>query len=61
MGRGLNKRKTLVINIVTGEEKEFESRFEACKYTGIERKSLNGYMKRNGVYNKTFKFIDKSN
>lgn len=61
MGRGLNKRKTLVINIVTGEEKEFESRFEACKYTGIERKSLNGYMKRSGVYNKTFKFIDKSN
>ena len=44
MGRGLNKRKTLVINIVTGELIEFESRFDACKYTGIERKSLNGYM-----------------
>ena len=60
MGRGLNKRKTLVVNIVTGEEIEFESRFDACKYTGIERKCLNGYMHRGGVYNKTFKFIDLS-
>ena len=60
MGRGLGKRKTLVVNIVTGEEIEFESRFDACKYTGIERKCLNGYMHRGGVYNKTFKFIDLS-
>lgn len=60
MGRGLGKRKTLVINIITGEGIEFESRHDACKYTGIERKSLNGYMHRGGVYNKTFKFIDIS-
>lgn len=60
MGRGLNKRKTLVVNIITGEEIEFNSRLDACKYTGIERKSLNGYMHRGGVYNKTFKFIDIS-
>lgn len=58
MGRGLNKRKTLVINIVTGEEIEFKSRFDACKYTGIEPKYINGYMHRGLVYNKTFKFID---
>ena len=60
MGRGLNKRKTLVVNIVTGEEIEFESRFDACKYTGIERKYVNGYMHKGLVYNKTFKFIDLS-
>lgn len=61
MGRGQDKRKTLVVNIVTGEEIICESRFEACKYTGIERKSLNSYMHRGGVYSKTYKFIDKSN
>lgn len=61
MGRGQGKRKTLVINVITGEEIEFESRFEASKFTGIERKVLNGYMNRNGIYKKTFKFIDKSN
>lgn len=58
MGRGNGKRKTLVIDIVTGEEKEFDSRFDACRFTGIERKRLNGYMKKGIVFQKKYKFID---
>lgn len=58
MGRGLGKVKTKVINVITNEEFIFESRLAAAKFTGIERKRLNGYMQKGIVYNKTFKFID---
>lgn len=58
MGRGKGKRKTIVIDVVTGEEKEFESRLAASKFTGIERKALNGYMGKGIVFKKKYKFVD---
>lgn len=58
MARGKDKRKTLVIDIITNKEYEFDSRFDACKFTGIERKSINTYMRKGGIYKKQYKFID---
>lgn len=55
---GKDKRKTLVINVVTKEEKEFDSRLDASKATGLERKRVNAYMQQGIVYKKTFKFVD---
>lgn len=58
MGRGNHKRKTLVIDIVTGEKNEFDSRFAASKFTGIARKSLNAYIEKGTIFQKKYKFID---
>ncbi|WP_270647490.1 hypothetical protein [Paeniclostridium hominis] len=58
MGRGQDKRKTLVINVVTKKEIEFESRLDASKFTGLKRKLINSYMKTGYTYNKMFKFKD---
>lgn len=58
MGRGLDKRKTLVVDVTTGKEREFESRLAASKFTGIKRKALNGYMQKGIIFQKKYKFID---
>ena len=59
-GRGKGKKETLVIDLLTNEEHICNSRFEACEMTGIERKSLNTYMKKGNTYNKRYKFVDIS-
>lgn len=58
MARGRDKKETLVIDIITNKEYKFDSRFDACKFTGLDRKSINAYMRRGGIYKKQYKFVD---
>jgi hypothetical protein len=52
------KKAIIVLNIKTNSKYEFESRFEAAKFTGIERKALNAYIDKGITYKKTFKFLN---
>lgn len=55
---GIVKRKTLVINLITGEKVEYESRFAACRSVGMERKRINVYIDKGIIFQKKYKFLD---
>lgn len=57
---GSPKERTLVIDVISNKEYEFESRMDASKFTGVQRKHLNTYMSRNLIYKKQYRFIDIS-
>lgn len=52
------KRKTMVINLETGKEVEYDSRLAACRAVGMERKRINTYIEKGIVFQKKYKFID---
>jgi hypothetical protein len=52
------KRKTLVIDIINNKETVCNSRWDACRLVGMERKYLNFYIKKGVTFKKQYKFLD---
>lgn len=60
MPRGLNKKETLVLDIIDNKEYPFKSRIEASKFTGIEKRYISTYFKTDYIFAGRYKFRDLS-
>lgn len=60
MPRGLNKKETLVLDIIENKEYPFKSRIDASKFTGIDKKYIPNYFKTGCTFNGRYKFRDLS-